>query len=120
MTPFSRYLEALRRSRNLQQKQLADRLGVNASYVSSLMTGKKRPPSRQVLLQIVSKFELSEAEEVEMWRTVALSELNLRLPTNMCEEEFEFVYELRGRLGTLSANQLCIMRKTLELGIKQA
>lgn len=119
MTPFSRYLEYLRRSRNLQQKQLADRMGVNASYISSLMNGKKRPPSKPVLIQMISRLGLSEAEEAEMWRKVALSDLNLRLPQNMSEEEFEFVFELRGRLGTLSPNQLCIMRKTLELGVRQ-
>ncbi len=48
MTPFGLFLESLRRSRQLQQVQLAHRLGVNPCYVSSIESGKKGPPSKQL------------------------------------------------------------------------
>ncbi|MFB9886173.1 helix-turn-helix domain-containing protein [Balneatrix alpica] len=48
MTPFGTYLEHLRRSRRMQQKQLADLMGINPCYVSTLERGRKGPPSTAV------------------------------------------------------------------------
>lgn len=116
MTPFGHYLEKLRRSRNLQQKQMADAMEVNPCYISSLERGRKKPPSRDVLNKLIERLKLTGNEELELWRAVELSEPSFRLPHSMSLEEFEFVHELRGSLGNLSHNQLVIMRKTLELG----
>lgn len=116
MTPFGEYLEKLRRSRNLQQKQIADLMGVNPCYVSTLEKGRKGPPSEQILKQLIKNLKMSEHEQNGLWRSVALSELTYRLPNNMCKEEFEFMYELRSHLGTLSQDQLMIMQSTLKLG----
>jgi transcriptional regulator with XRE-family HTH domain len=95
MTPFGEYLEQLRRDRYLQQKQLADIMGINPCYVSALEKGRKGPPSKLVLEQLVEKLNLSQEEENGLWRSVELSDLNLRLPKNMTKQEFEFLYEYR-------------------------
>lgn len=116
MTPFGEYLEQLRRSRYLQQKQLADIMGINPCYVSSLEKGRKGPPSKSVLEQLIEKLDLSQEEEDDLWKSVELSDLNLRLPVNMSRQEFEFLYELRQSLGRLSNNQLVIMQTALKMG----
>jgi HTH-type transcriptional regulator, competence development regulator len=116
MTPFGEYLEQLRRDRYLQQKQLADIMGINPCYVSALEKGRKGPPSKLVLEQLVEKLNLSQEEENGLWRSVELSDLNLRLPKNMTKQEFEFLYELRKNLGRLSQNQLVIMQTALRMG----
>jgi len=116
MTPFGEYLEQLRRSRYLQQKQLADIMGINPCYVSALEKGRKGPPSKSVLYQLIEQLNLSAEEEGGLWRSVELSNLNLRLPGNMSKQEFEFVYDLRRNLGRLSQHQLVIMQTALKMG----
>jgi len=116
MTPFGEYLEQLRRSRYLQQKQLADIMGINPCYVSSLEKGRKGPPSKSVLEQLIEKLDLSQEEEDGLWKSVELSDLNLKLPINMSKQEFEFLHELRRSLGRLSQNQLVIMQTALKMG----
>lgn len=115
MTPFGEYLEHLRRSRYLQQKQLADVMGINPCYVSALEKGRKGPPSKQVLQKLVENLNLTQEEEHGLWHSVELSDLNLRLPANMSTQEFEFLYDLRKNLGQLSQNQLVIMQTALKM-----
>jgi HTH-type transcriptional regulator, competence development regulator len=115
MTPFALYLEQLRRSRNLQQKQMAVRLGINPSYLSSLEKGRKSPPSLAVLNTLISSLKLSRHEQDELWRRVQLSELTPQLPLNMSQEEYELVFELRNQLGSLNSNQVLVLRKVLEM-----
>lgn len=115
MTPFALYLEQLRRSRNLQQKQMAARLGINPSYLSSLEKGRKSPPSVTVLNTLISSLKLSRHEQDELWRRVQLSELTPQLPVNMSQDEYELVFELRNQLGSLNSNQVLVLRKVLEM-----
>lgn len=56
MTPFGKFLEALRRDRQLQQTQLAGMVGVNACYISSIEKGKKGPPTQEVLDKLIKTF----------------------------------------------------------------
>ncbi|WP_227096646.1 helix-turn-helix domain-containing protein [Aeromonas veronii] len=58
MTPFGIYLENLRRSRRIQQKQLADLMGINPCYVSTLERGRKGPPSAEVLNRLIKNLNL--------------------------------------------------------------
>lgn len=109
------YLEKIRRNRNLQQKQLASMLGINPSYLSNLESGRKAPPSPSVITEISKSLALSADEQAELHHAVEISELNFQLPAYMSADEFEFVYALRKKLGSLTPNQVLIMHKTLEL-----
>lgn len=116
MTPFGEFLEQLRRSRHLQQKQMADLMGINPCYVSTMEKGRKGPPSKHVLEQLVKKLQMTPDEQAQLWRSVELSELTYKLPVNMSKEEFELMYEIRARLGALSRAQITIIQNTLMLG----
>lgn len=119
MTPFGEFLEQIRRQRHLQQKQMADVMGINPCYVSALEKGRKGPPSEKIINQLIRNLGLSEVEQAALKRSVKISELTYRLPANLSKEEFEFMYELRMHLGALSHDQLVIMKKTLKLGEHQ-
>lgn len=116
MTPFGTYLEILRRSRRIQQKQLADLMGINPCYVSALERGRKGPPSTEILERLVKNMGLSRDEEEMLWHSVDLSEMTFRLPEGMSQEEFEMVHDLRRHLGRLNEDQVLIIRKVLGLG----
>lgn len=97
----------------MQQKQLADLMGINPCYVSTLERGRKGPP---VLKRLIKNLNLSRDEQELLWHAVELSEMTFRLPDGMSQDEFEFVHDLKSHLGTLSGGQVLIMRKVLGLG----
>lgn len=119
-TPFGEYLEQIRRRNNLQQKQIAHIMGINPCYVSSIERGRKGPPAKAAINKLIVALELSEEEESELWYAHKLSDLTLRLSPAMSKLEFEFINELRTRLGTLSADELSVLRGVLKLSATKA
>lgn len=99
MMPFGNYLEHLRRSRGLLQKQLAYYIGVNPCYVSSLEKGKKGPPTKKILEKITKVLNLTFQEQQKLWESIELSKLNRKLPTEISSQEYSFIKELWDRLG---------------------
>ena len=116
MTPFGLFLESLRRSRQLQQVQLADRLEVNSCYVSAMEKGKKGPPSKAVLEKLIDKLNLNSSEQELLWERVEQSKRTVRLPDNATAEEYVLMNEIQHHLGALSSEQIDIIRKILMLG----
>lgn len=115
MTPFAIYFEKLRKVRGLQQKQVADVLGITACYVSAMEKGKKGPPTNKVIKKIIEVFRLNEDQQKELWLAVEQSMPVRRLPKNISMQEFAFIKDLWERLGTLSEEQLIIMSTTLKV-----
>ncbi|RBM48471.1 XRE family transcriptional regulator [Vibrio tarriae] len=118
MTPFGLYLESLRRSRQLQQIQLADHLGVNACYVSAMESGKKGPPSKQVLSKLIESLELDADEQEMLWDKVDQSQRTIRLPDNATLEEYALMRDLRRHLGALSSDKVNVIRNILNMDVR--
>tara|TARA_R110000850_G_scaffold44842_1_gene113664 strand:- start:69 stop:443 length:375 start_codon:yes stop_codon:yes gene_type:complete len=116
MNPFGKVLSQLRRSRKLQQRQLAEYVGIKASYVSALESGKKGPPSKLVLHNLIDVLNLSVEERQVLEASIGPSERIIRLPDAVSLEEYDFLWELRKRLGSLSHEELVIMTSALKLG----
>jgi transcriptional regulator with XRE-family HTH domain len=51
-TGFGRYLRACRRAARLSQRQLANQLGIDFTYVSKLENGHEEPPSADTLRRL--------------------------------------------------------------------
>lgn len=115
MTPFGTFLEKIRRSRQLQQKQLAMDLGINASYISALEKGRKEPPSKEVLQRLITSLDLDEEEQTALWKCVEQSKRTLHLPDGMMLAEYELVSQLKQQLGRLSHEQITLMMNVLAL-----
>lgn len=116
MTPFGNVLSQLRRSRKLQQRELAEQVGIQPCYISAMEGGKKGPPSKAVLQKLIETLELSPEEAQSLESSVGPSERVFRVPDNVCLEEYEFLWELRQRLGSLSGEELALMSHVLRLG----
>ncbi|HEY8942485.1 MAG TPA: helix-turn-helix transcriptional regulator [Cellvibrio sp.] len=116
MTPFGNVLSQLRRSRKLQQKELAERIAVQPCYISAIEGGKKGPPSKIVLQSIIETLELSPEESHSLKSAIEPSERVFRVPDNISLEEYAFLWVLRQRLGSLSGEELAIMTNALRLG----
>lgn len=115
MTPFALFLERIRRSRRLQQKQLAVDLGIQASYLSLLEKGRKSPPSKAVLEKLINVLGLNPDEQAELWICVEQSQRTLQLPDHMDVMEYQMINELRKQLGQLTDVQITIILNVLAL-----
>jgi len=116
VTPFGLFLEKIRRSRQLQQKQLAADLGVQACYISSLEKGRKAPPSKQVLNKLIIALDLDKDEQASLWDSVEQSQKSFQLPDGMMLVEYRMINELRKQLGRLTELQVAIILNVLALG----
>jgi transcriptional regulator with XRE-family HTH domain len=119
MTPFGLFLEKMRRNRQLQQKQLAAELDIQASYISSLEKGRKAPPSKKILEKLINVLDLNEDEQADMWESVKQSKRSLELPDGMMPSEYQFVSKLSEKLGSLSEEQITLMMGILALNINK-
>ena len=120
MTPFGLFLEKLRRSRQLRQKQLAIDLGINASYISALEKGHKEPPSKQILERLIITLDLSDHEQAELWESAEQSQRTIQLPNDMMPAEYRMINALRKQLGRLSEIQVAIIMNVLDLNTSKS
>ena len=119
MTPFGQYLEKLRRSRNLNQKQLAAELGINSCYVSFMEIGRKGPASEPILKKLITVLDLDEEEQKLLWIYVEYSRPSFKIPKETGVSEYTFINELWDRLGSLTDDQVEAMKLVLKIGKPQ-
>lgn len=115
MSPFSLCLRRLRRRRGLKQKEVADRLGYEPSYVSALERGEKGPPRRAFVERLIRGLDLDEDERVELTTALAESRRQITLPLHASEEEYSLLHELEAQLGRLRVEQIYLIRLALRL-----
>lgn len=115
MTPFADLLFHLRRSRGLRQRELADRLGLGASYISALEACRKDPPAPKQLARLSTALALSPEESGELIRVAELSRSRIDIPSDASKDEYVLMHELARKLGSLTAEQVSVMRTVLRM-----
>lgn len=115
MSPFSTCLRHLRIKRGYRQKELADLLGYEPSYISALERCRKGLPKKDFVYRLALKLELDTGELKELEQAVAKSGRQLLLPLEASKEEYEFFSELGPQLGHLNPLQVHLMRLALIL-----
>ena len=67
MTPFGQRMRELRAKKGVNQKQMAQALGVSAAYLSALEHGRRAAPNWALVQKIVGYFNIiwDEAEELQ-------------------------------------------------------
>ncbi|BBB24609.1 helix-turn-helix domain-containing protein [Amphritea japonica] len=115
MTPFSSYLESLRRSRRIKQKDFANEVGVSSCYISAIELGRKNPPSHDIIESMIKALQLSSKEASLLWDYAEQSIRVLRIPEDLPLEEYAVVNDLKRSFGSLSKEQITIIRATLSI-----
>jgi transcriptional regulator with XRE-family HTH domain len=115
MTPFSDYLFQLRRNRGLRQRELADILGVEQTYLSALEAARKDPPSPEQVARFAMALELTEEEHADLLYAAQISKRKLELPEDTNRAEYQLVHELVNSLGGLSDDQISVIRTVLRM-----
>jgi len=119
MTPFGQLLERLRRSRGLQQQQLAGIAGVNSCYISAMERGRKGPPGKEVIEALIRGLELSGEEERDLRNVIEQSRQVLKIPPDTAAHEYELVHSLWKRLGSLSKEETQLILLSLKINQRQ-
>lgn len=114
MSPFASYLRTLRKARRLKQKEAAELLGYEQSYLSSLEGGSKGLPRQPFIDRLISKFHLSQDEINELNRVRKVSARRIVLPANASASEYELWHKLRTQSGQLSPGLLKILTAVLD------
>lgn len=106
MSPFASYLRELRQRRGLKQKEVAELLGYEQSYLSSLEKGLKGLPRRAFIDRLISRLALDSEEVAELDRALKCSDRRVLLPTNASPDEYALWHELRDLSGRLDTRQI--------------
>lgn len=116
MSPFSEMLRAIRLNRKLSQKNAAEMLGYEQSYLSALETGAKGPPRKDFLERLVRIYGLDENERTELEGALKQSKRTFVLPKNASADEFQILNKLENQFGRLQQRQITLINIALELG----
>lgn len=119
MTPLSYYLRELRRQRNLLQKEAAEILGYEQSYLSAMETGGKGVPKANFLNQVIKKLELSESEKTKLLIAADKSRRVIKVPLSASCFVYELCHELEQQLPTLTDIQLEMIGLVLRISQKE-
>lgn len=116
MNPFSKEIRRLRKLKGIQQKDAAEKLGYEQSYISAVELGLKDPPRHPDFLEkLVLIYQLTADEQFHLKDLLHLSNRVITIPRKASEEEFYLVHQLKRKFGTLSADQIHLINVVLNM-----
>lgn len=108
-------MEHLRRSRGLQQQQLADQLHVAPCYISAIEKGRKGPPTSKIVDALIDALALNDQESRKLKMAAECSQRQRRIPGQTGIHEYSLIHLLWQRLGTLSEAETQALSSVLEI-----
>lgn len=115
MSPFSKFFRQVREKSGLRQKDLAELLGYEQSYLSSVEIGTKGPPTPEFVQKLISVLTLNDDEARQLWEAVEASQRKIQIPSDAPEGIFLLGYELRKQIDHLHPSQVEAMLAILRL-----
>ncbi|MBO6900990.1 MAG: helix-turn-helix transcriptional regulator [Rhizobiaceae bacterium] len=107
MTPFGQKLRQLRRERGVNQKEMAEALGVSAAYLSALEHGHRSAPSWAMTQKIIGYFNLIWDDVEELQQLAAGSDPRVVVDTaGLSPAATELANLLARRISTLTEDEL--------------
>jgi transcriptional regulator with XRE-family HTH domain len=94
----------------LRQQELADRLGYDASHVSSVEVGRKNP-SPEFLERFAASLQLAPDQKADLERELSDSPTSIQLIPDLPTDEYRMYAELARKLGRLSPGQIATIRR---------
>ncbi|MGH8493087.1 MAG: helix-turn-helix domain-containing protein [Moraxellaceae bacterium] len=108
------YLQNLRKSRGLMQKQLAATIGVEPSYLSNLERGIRVHLGELMLERLATALSLTASELAELRRFREASRLRIVIPPYASPDEVEVLHLLTNCLGRMPAENFELIRSYIE------
>lgn len=114
-TQFSKTLKLLRVNRGLRQRQLAELIGCEQSYLSALERAHKHPPQKNKLEFIIKKMDLSEEEASQLREAAANTIRHIKIPQSAGEDIREMCKLFEQTLPEISNVQVKLITLALSL-----
>lgn len=115
MSPFSHALLNLRIKHNFRQRELAELLGYEQSYISALEIGLKSLPNQDFMERVIKAFQMSSEEANELTTAYWASERKLTIEPDSPEDVFWLIDDLRQTVAYLSLEEVQALRSVLRL-----
>lgn len=115
MSPFAHLLRELREKRKLRQKDAAEILGYEQSYLSALENCGKGPPQKTFINRLIMKYGLNQDEQNQLLNALNQSQRRIVLPLNANIAEYEICHQLLNQLGDLHPQQIELIKFALNL-----
>lgn len=109
MTPVGQFVCTKRNALGITQDQLAQKLGVDASYVNRIEKGKKSPGNLRFLENLAECLELSADETTTLFTAAKLSQRVVRMPANLSPKGYALVANLVSGITELNDAQLSLL-----------
>lgn len=115
MSPFASLLHEMRTQRGLRQFELAEMLGYEKSYISSLEIGTKGPPTQEFVEKLIATLELEAEEQRFLYAAFNASQRKFVLEPDSPAETYWLISELRERIDALHPVQIKMIRDLLRM-----
>lgn len=117
MSPFASTLKTLRLNRSLLQKDAADMLGYEQSYISGLENGQKSPPKNGFIQKLIKTYQLNDQEQQILSQSIEQSRLIYRLPKDASLEAYLIFQALEKQITRLGRNEMHLIKIALGLEV---
>lgn len=118
MSPFADFLHGLRMRHGIRQIELAEIMGYEQTYISSLELDKKGPPTEEFLNKLIKQFQLSPSEQDLLLKAADASQRKTIIDTDVHQDVYWMMHDLRQRLPELTTVQIQLIR--IALGLKES
>lgn len=119
MSPFAHLLHELRMRYGIRQGDLAELIGYEQSYVSSLEVGIKGPPQPEFITKLIKALDLPPEDQARLHAAVTASQRKLVIDTDAPQELYRLVADLQKALPTLQPVQIRVIREVLAMKIQE-
>jgi transcriptional regulator with XRE-family HTH domain len=120
MTPFGQRLRALREARGASLKDMADHLGVSATYLSALEHGRRSKPNWSFVQRVIHYFNIIWDEAEDLQRLADLSDPRVGIDTaGLSPKATELANRLSREIAGLREQELDAMLIVLETARSQ-
>lgn len=114
MSPFSSYLQDLRKHYGISQRELASRIGYEQGFISNLELSRKRP-NQEFLEKLIRRLGLNKEEVSKLYLAVNESQQRYVMPETAGINEYRLIHKLWANLGKLAPAQIKIIMEIIEL-----
>jgi len=121
MTPFGARLRQLREDRGLRLKDMAEELGVSATYLSALEHGRRSKPNWSFIQRVIHYFNIIWDEADELQRLADVSNPKITVDTaGLPPKATELANRLARDIRTLTEADLEALLETLDAARKRS
>lgn len=115
MSPFSLFFHQLRITYGIRQVELATLMGYEQSYISALEIGIKGPPPSDFVNLLIEVLALPQTQQEELRKVVAASQRKLVIPSDVPEDAYWLLEDLRHHLEYLHPAEINLIREIIRL-----